>query len=30
MDSTGYKEKVTDEQLLNLIDAGVQDTTGEW
>ena len=30
MDSTGYKEKVTDEQLLNLIDSGVQDTTGEW
>ena len=30
MDSTGYKEKVTDEQLLNLIDSGVQDTTGDW
>lgn len=30
MASTGYKEKVTDEQLLNLIESGVENTTGDW
>jgi len=26
----GYKEKVTDEQLINLIEAGVQNSVGDW
>ena len=26
----GYKEKVTDEQLVNLIEAGVQNSIGDW
>ena len=26
----GYKEKVTDEQLVNLIEAGVQNSVGDW
>ena len=26
----GYKEKVTDEQLINLIEAGVQNSIGDW
>ena len=26
----GYKEKVDDEQLLNLIEAGVQNSVGDW
>ena len=30
MKSNGYKEKVSDESLLNLIDYGVQGSTGEW
>ena len=27
---TEYKEKVTDEQLINLIEAGVQNSVGDW
>lgn len=30
MASTGYKEKVTDEQLLNLIESGIANTSGDW
>jgi enamine deaminase RidA (YjgF/YER057c/UK114 family) len=30
MIANGYKEKVTDEQLVNLIEAGVQNSTGDW
>ena len=26
----GYKEKVNDEQLINLIEAGVQNSIGDW
>ena len=26
----GYKEKVNDEQLINLIEAGVQNSVGDW
>ena len=26
----GYKEKVTDEQLLSLIETGIQNSTGDW
>ena len=26
----GYKEKVSDEQLINLIEAGVQNSVGDW
>ena len=26
----GYKEKVDDEQLINLIEAGVQNSVGDW
>tara|TARA_R110000822_G_scaffold4672_1_gene20164 strand:- start:6508 stop:8691 length:2184 start_codon:yes stop_codon:yes gene_type:complete len=26
----GYKEKVTDEQLINLIESGVQNSVGDW
>ena len=28
--SGGYKEQVTDEQLINLIEAGVQNSIGDW
>ena len=28
--ASGYKEKVTDEQLVNLIEAGVQNSVGDW
>ena len=28
--SGGYKEKVNDEQLINLIEAGVQNSVGDW
>ena len=28
--SGGYKEEVTDEQLINLIEAGVQNSVGDW
>ena len=27
---TGYKEEVSDEQLINLIEAGVQNSVGDW
>lgn len=30
MSSHGYKEVVTDEQLINLIESGVQNSTGDW
>ena len=30
MSGYGYKEKVTDEQLINLIEAGVQNSVGDW
>lgn len=30
MSSHGYKEAVTDEQLINLIESGVQNSTGDW
>ena len=30
MSSYGYKEAVTDEQLINLIESGVQNSTGDW
>jgi len=30
MASNGYKEKVSDESLINLIDYGIQGSTGEW
>ena len=26
----GYKDKVTDEQLINLIESGVQNSVGDW
>ena len=26
----GYKEKVDDEQLVNLIEAGIQNSVGDW
>ena len=26
----GYKEAVTDEQLVNLVESGVQNSTGDW
>ena len=26
----GYKEKVTDDQLINLVEAGVQNSVGDW
>ena len=28
--ASGYKEKVTDEQLINLIESGVQNSVGDW
>ena len=28
--ANNYKEEVTDEQLLNLIEAGVQNSVGDW
>ena len=28
--ANGYKEEVTDEQLINLIEAGVQNSVGDW
>ena len=28
--ASGYKEKVTDDQLVNLIEAGVQNSVGDW
>ena len=30
MAKTGYKVKVTDEQLLNLIDSGIENSAGDW
>lgn len=30
MDHPGYKEAVTDEQLINLIESGVSNSTGDW
>ncbi len=30
MATSGYKEQVTDEQLINLIESGVQNSSGEW
>ena len=30
MATEGYKEAVTDEQLIALIDSGVQNSTGDW
>ena len=30
MANTGYKEKVTDEQLHNLIVSGIENSTGDW
>ena len=30
MVTSGYKEQVTDEQLINLIESGVQNSSGEW
>lgn len=30
MASIGYKEKVTDEQLQNLIESGIENSTGDW
>lgn len=30
MSSHGYKEAVTDDQLINLIESGVQNSTGDW
>ena len=29
-DPDGYKEKVTDEQLVNLIESGIQNSIGDW
>jgi len=29
-DPMGYKEPITDEQLINLIESGVQNSTGDW
>ena len=29
-DPDGYKEKVTDEQLVNMIEAGIQNSIGDW
>jgi hypothetical protein len=28
--SSGYKEKVTDEQVINLVESGVQNSVGDW
>ena len=30
MSSHGYKEVVTDDQLINLIESGIQNSTGDW
>ena len=30
MSADGYKEKVTDEELINVIDQGVMNSTGDW
>ena len=30
MSTYGYKEAVTDEQLINLIESGIQNSTGDW
>ena len=30
MSTDGYKEKVTDEELINVIDQGVMNSTGDW
>ena len=30
MDLYGYKEPVSDEQLINLVESGVQNSTGDW
>lgn len=30
MSAYGYKEAVTDEQLVNLVESGVQNSTGDW
>lgn len=30
MSKYGYKEKVTDEQLINLVESGVQNSVGDW
>ena len=30
MKGSGYKEKVSDESLINLIETGIQSSTGEW
>lgn len=30
MSSHGYKEAVSDEQLINLIESGIQNSTGDW
>ena len=29
-DPDGYKEVVTDEQLINMIEAGIQNSIGDW
>ena len=29
-DPDGYKEKVTDEQLVNMIESGIQNSIGDW
>lgn len=30
MDPNGYKEVVSDEQLINMVESGVQNSTGDW
>ena len=30
MESAGYKEVVSDEQLINMVESGVQNSTGDW
>ena len=30
MSAYGYKEAVTDEQLVSLVESGVQNSTGDW
>jgi hypothetical protein len=30
MDLSGYKEPVSDEQLINLVESGIQNSTGDW
>jgi len=30
MSRTGYREKVTDEQLVNLVETGIMNSTGDW